>query len=373
MTLYNKVLGSLLCGAAGDALGYAVEFQSLASIVRRHGEHGITRYELDGEGLARFSDDTQMSLFTAAALTRHDLLQRTGEESTAAEQFRLAYLDWYATQQGPLSNGSSVKTHSWLACVPGLNVCRAPGNTCLSSLAEVAAGQKAVNHSKGCGGVMRVAPVALWAASAHPDMPQTDVARLAADAAAITHCHPLGYLSAAALAVIIRDLAPLSPDEAVARLPEAVILAGLELALLGLRVPAYDDTADRESLSQLLLHALRLGEDTTIAERDAVARLGEGWVGDEALAIAVMACVRHPRDIEAALVCAVNHSGDSDSTGAIAGNIIGAMLGMEAIPDHFLRQLELRDVLEQVAADLAGSATSPLTSDLLARYAVGKS
>ena len=50
---------------------------------------------------------------------------------------------------------------------------------------------------------------------------------------------------------------------------------------------------------------------------------------------------------------AVNHSGDSDSTGSIAGQILGIQLGVEAIPVQWLEALELREVIEQVAEDLA--------------------
>ena len=49
---------------------------------------------------------------------------------------------------------------------------------------------------------------------------------------------------------------------------------------------------------------------------------------------------------------AVNHSGDSDSTGAIAGNLLGLMLGVAAIPERWLAGLELREEIEAVARDL---------------------
>lgn len=60
--------GSLIGGAVGDALGYAVEFSSLNAIRGKYGEQGITDYELDHDAIAEFSDDTQMSLFTAEGL-----------------------------------------------------------------------------------------------------------------------------------------------------------------------------------------------------------------------------------------------------------------------------------------------------------------
>jgi ADP-ribosyl-[dinitrogen reductase] hydrolase len=56
---------------------------------------------------------------------------------------------------------------------------------------------------------------------------------------------------------------------------------------------------------------------------------------------------------EEAIVAAVNHAGDSDSTGAITGNIVGATHGPSVLPSRWLEQLELRDVIEILATDLA--------------------
>ncbi len=93
----------------------------------------------------------------------------------------------------------------------------------------------------------------------------------------------------------------------------------------------------------------------------AVEDLGQGWVAEEALAIGLMAAGRALRDDEfegdeerfvAGVAMAVNHRGDSDSTGSIAGQILGAALGVGVLPRRCLDRLELREVVEQVAADL---------------------
>ena len=89
-----------------------------------------------------------------------------------------------------------------------------------------------------------------------------------------------------------------------------------------------------------------------VDDRDAIRRLGEGWVGEEALAIAVYCALKHSDSFEDAIIASVNHSGDSDSTGAVTGNILGTALGYRAIPDHYLEKLELRDIIEEVAQDL---------------------
>ena len=85
---------------------------------------------------------------------------------------------------------------------------------------------------------------------------------------------------------------------------------------------------------------------------DAIHELGEGWVGDEALAIAVYCAVRYKDDFDKAIIASVNHNGDSDSTGAIAGNILGAKLGRAGIPEKYVKDLELKDVILEVADDL---------------------
>ena len=61
----DKYRGCLLGGAAGDALGYAIEFDREEAIAARYGSRGIRDYQLDERGLAPFSDDTQMTLYTA--------------------------------------------------------------------------------------------------------------------------------------------------------------------------------------------------------------------------------------------------------------------------------------------------------------------
>jgi ADP-ribosylglycohydrolase len=82
-----------------------------------------------------------------------------------------------------------------------------------------------------------------------------------------------------------------------------------------------------------------------------VAKLGEGWVAEEALAISVY-CALVARDFEEGVTLAVNHSGDSDSTGAITGNLLGASLGVDAIPGRWKKPLELKRVINSLADDL---------------------
>lgn len=328
----DKFRGCLIGGAAGDALGYAVEFARIDTIQRRYGEPGIAEYELRN-GVALISDDTQMTLFTANGL----LLAAARGSEEYAKFIGLAYQDWYQTQYG---RGKTEGEYCWLAAIPELNHPRAPGNTCMSALSwpELGTPEDPINHSKGCGGVMRAAPVGLFFDEATP---AEQVQRVGAEAAALTHGHELGWLPAAALADIVHRLA------------------------YGLSASVEDAArATMDAMPKVFPRAAHIGELRTLLERamvlakrnaddlDCLRELGEGWVGDEALAVALYCAAKYEDDFDRAMIAAVNHSGDSDSTGAVCGNILGAKLGLSGISGKYREKLECREILLEIADDL---------------------
>lgn len=91
---------------------------------------------------------------------------------------------------------------------------------------------------------------------------------------------------------------------------------------------------------------------SNLSDAEAITQLGEGWVGEEALGISVYCALKYQDDFEKALIAAVNHNGDSDSTGAITGNILGAYLGISKIPSDWIENVELKEVLIHIADDL---------------------
>lgn len=326
MERLERIRGCLLAGAVGDALGYQVEFESLSSILHRFGEDGVRVMA------PYFSDDTQMTLFTAEGMLMG--LKRRMPMPACVYQ---SYLDWYKTQV-PRAKGGVFAKESELLQVPGLFRREAPGNTCLSALGsgDMGTPDEPINNSKGCGGVMRVAPCGMLKMPGVPD--DADAYALqGAMAAAITHTHVMGYVPAAMLA----DMVHLILTEAYASLEE-IVLASLERTARLFPFPAmkgFEDMIHRAA-------ALAKG-DTPV--RPAIKSLGEGWIGDEALAIAVYCVLKFPDNMVDCLSAAVTHDGDSDSTGAIAGNILGAWLGAETIPAEWLDTLEMRDVVERMA------------------------
>ena len=362
-TLKDRIVGCMVGGAVGDALGYAVEFDSRRDILRKYGEKGITRYELDPKtGKALISDDTQMSLFTAAGC----LLGMTRGACRGIMGHLHGYcgytcLNWLTTQNSPYervmksldgdSMNQDIRVDTWLMRVPELYSLRAPGNTCLSALESIARGREPKNDSCGCGGVMRTAPIALIC-SAHQYGGNS--ADEAAQAARITHKHPLGFIPSAMLDIILRFI--LESEDA----PKDAILNAVLHSIQTIGSVCNEEEGSTyaalypkhvRTMVDLMNKAVELTHSQK-TDAECIRELGEGWTGHEAVAIAVFCALRHPDSFEDAVVAAVNHDGDSDSTGAVCGNIMGALLGRLAIPDHYTSDLEIVDVIEEMAEDL---------------------
>ena len=102
----------------------------------------------------------------------------------------------------------------------------------------------------------------------------------------------------------------------------------------------------------IIQDAVRLSHSSVVTDLEAIHRLGAGWVGEEALAIAVFCALKYEDDFGRALIAAVNHGGDSDSTGAICGNILGAVIGFDGISEEWKEHLELSDEITELADEI---------------------
>ena len=254
------------------------------------------------------------------------------------------YVEWMYTQVSPYP---LAEPKAWISSLPELFASRAPGVTCMNACEAMANGAKAVNNSKGCGGIMRMAPVGLI--NTCPSFSGVELQCLGAQLAELTHCHELGWMPAGVFAHIVSLL---SRDEA-SSVREAATQA------LNTLPEAFPNAHYLGQLQELLRYTLRLA-DSDIPDLEAIHALGEGWVAEEALAIGLLCSLRHEDDFAGAITSAVNHGGDSDSTGAIAGNIVGAHLGLAGIPQRYLEHLELRDTISKIADDLfTGPQASP--------------
>ena len=365
------IRGCLMAGATGDALGYEVEFMSRRSILSRFGENGITEFVLDNNGKALISDDTQMTLFTAngmlMGLTRGCM---RGIGGRPEKYVREAYLDWYYTQTGKKCEMLIDDWHpTWLRDMPEMAQLRAPGNTCLSACESMFRGEKVQNNSKGCGGIMRIAPMALlnagYASRNGDGYSIEELAEAGGEIAEVTHKHPLGFLPASLLTVLLYKIVPMSPKQVHEEIDS--IVADTVNILDRIYKGMYD--ADKQYLKELTNKAVQLAH-SDISDADAIRQLGEGWVAEETWAIALYCAIRHIDSVEDAIIASVNHDGDSDSTGSVCGNIMGAIYGYEHIKSRNIfcpEGSELEDTLELSEIILA-TANDLSTGCIISEY-----
>jgi ADP-ribosylglycohydrolase len=314
----DAIRGCMLGGAVGDALGAPIEFMSKSSIQNKYGQEGVRDYVEFSDGTGAITDDTQMALFTAEGILRAAV---RGEEKgicCPASVVNFAYLRWLKTQGYTPDAPEDFLNSGWLINEKQLFSCRAPGMTCLSALKQNTL--HANNNSKGCGTVMRLAPVGLF-------FEPQQAYEYGCEFSAITHGHPTGITAGGAFAMLISYLRHGKPLDSA-------------LDLLETHLKTCADAAGT-------LAAIRKARTA-----ETIAELGEGWVAEEALAVGIYCALHHQWDFKAGVLKAINITGDSDSTGTIAGHILGVLNGENAIPDKWCKNLREYAIVSQIADDL---------------------
>lgn len=323
----DRARGCLVGGAIGDTLGYAVEFTtSHSDICRKYGPGGITEYAAG----AHLSDDTQMTLYTAEGILESRL---SGTELIDA--VKEAYLAWLGPQIGVRIKP---KYTSSLLEIGKLNQRRAPGITCLTALRDTYEGRSPSNNSKGCGGVMRVAPVGIFGAA--QDWPLGLTASTAGKIAELTHLHPMSTYSSAVLAALVQELMLTDGNMDVLRFTDI-----LKNVLRTVQLLYGSDARYMPRFIALMEQAIDLA-DSRRDDWDIIENvLGGGWVAEETLAIALFSVIRHFDSFHECMICAANHGGDSDSTAAVAGNIFGTVRGYSGLPLILSSRIECPEVI----------------------------
>lgn len=316
---------SLLGGAIGDSLGADIEFLSLGEIRARFPQGVDQLAQTAAVAPGWFTDDTQMTLFSAEGIIRAHIRMMLKGICNLPGVVQHALLRWLVTQGGkpkPDLDPLVGLVHERM-----LHHRAAPGVTCLSALESAPNfGEPAHNDSKGCGTIMRIAPIAFGIA-------RERVREAAIATSACTHGHPVGQLAAAAWAEILAD-----------------VQAGMELQEAAERTAgAYSDLGQPGVIvARSIQGALCAAPD---GRAETVESLGAGWVAEEALAIALYASMA-AKNFEDGLRIAVTHSGDSDSTGAIAGNMLGLLYPDQIFRHRWAKEVGGRDLIARIALDL---------------------
>lgn len=283
----SRAQGCLLGQLAGDSLGSLVEFQSSASIKRQYPERlrdmkdGGTWNTIAGQP----TDDSELALMLARTLVKKGIFDR--------EAIREAYLFWFNSR--PFDIGGTTAA--------GLRNRPSP-------------------HSQSNGALMRVSPLGIFGTN-HAS---AQVAEWAHQDAAITHIHPVcqtvSALFALAIAYVIRTGCN-------AETLYAQIVAWADEINRDESLIWKDEIADAESIRK----AIRDAQDAPPADF----YYQQGWV-----LIAFQNALYqllHAPDTEEAIIDTVMSGGDTDTNAAICGALLGAVNGLESIPERWQETL----------------------------------
>jgi ADP-ribosylglycohydrolase len=338
----DKYTGCLIGGAIGDALGAPIEFMDLKTIQSTYGKNGVQDYVEFLNGFGEFTDDTQMTLFTSEGLLRayHRSVLK-GISGVLHTIVHHSYLRWLYTQgvsleKDKVKHGVYDIEKGWLIKQKELFKQRAPGNTCLNALSSGISGtiDNPINDSKGCGTIMRVAPIGLFY-----NQNNKQAFKIACELSAITHGHPTGYLSAGFFASIISDLAKgLNLSDSIDNSID--ILKGWE---------HHEETLNAVTKCKELFKETKNNKKHYF---ETIEKLGEGWIAEEALSISLYCSLLYENDFKKGVLYSINHSGDSDSTGSITGNILGLINDKFSIPINWIEKLRHSNIVFKVAEDL---------------------
>lgn len=304
----NKAKGIIYGLAIGDALGYPTEFMPLSRIKEIYGPSGIQNLP---KTPALFTDDTQMSIAIAESLIK------SGEKDieTIMEAVREEFIKWY---HSPENN-------------------RAPGKTCLTGVAKMERGdhwsESGVARSKGCGSAMRAAPIGYL----YQNYPEK-LKEVARASGICTHGHPTGDAACVGAAYLVKlALDGVKPEEMIPALLNFTSGISDEFDTAVLKINECFDWKDEE---------------------EALKYLGKGWIGEEAAALALYCFLKYLDDYKKVVLRGANTDGDSDSIACIAGSISGAFLGIKAIPQEWVKNIEKTDYLNDLSVRLAKKKAS---------------
>lgn len=324
--------GCLLGLAVGDAMGHTVDEKTWEEIQEDYGPNGLLGYDLVNETAAA-SAYTQVASYVANGL----LLGVTrGKPDLYLRYITLSLREWARAQHFPRD---PEKSFCWVAKIPQMRVRKCKDSRMLDALRMDPAGtmDKPINRANSTGSLTGAAVVGL--ACNDRGMQRTLAPELGAKTVALTHGNVETYLCGSILAEVI---ASLMEDR------EQSLLTCFQNAISTMEKAFPEGKELADALRQVIAYS-----DKNVENGREVMEKLRCVTAQECLSGAVYVCLTCPEDFDAAMILAVNHSGRSAAVASLAGAILGAKMGAEALPEFYLECLEPAPVLEELAADLA--------------------
>ena len=329
--------GSLLGIAVGDAMGLPVDKKSWTEICDDYGPNGLLGYDLVN-GSADISSYTQIAAFACNGLL---LGTSRGKFDRLPRYLAMSLREWAKSQQ--FRGSATEKTFCWLAQVSEMRRRQCMDTRMLDALAREQLGtpEKPVFISDTPGAL--TAAIAVGLAFDPEKMTDEQLCTLAAYSQAFTHGDKETFLAGVVLA---HSIAGILQD------PEKKLADQFAESAKAMEAQFGEVYPEAAKVRQLVEYAIVLSQDPELSPLAALSILC-CVTAPQCLAGAIYCALVHPGNFDEGMISAVNHSGYSCAVGAVTGGILGAKLGVEALPDFYLESLEQAAVLSELATDMS--------------------
>ena len=337
--------GCLLGLAVGDAMGYTVDSKTWAEIREDYGPNGLLGYDLVN-GYAEVSSHTQIAAFTCNGLllgiTRGQVY---GKMAPYVMYAGLGQQEWAIGQR---RYDQPTRNHCWVFRIPELRRRHCTDTRMVETLnrglngvrGKLGTMEMPINHRDTPASIASAVAAGLFADPSRMKQPEID--RLGAECVALTHGDPLAFLPGAVVAHLISRC--LRDHET----PLRKIVEGSLAALDNQFGREYRQTAQ---VITCIRNALKYVDDFSVFPVDVMEKL-RCDTGADVVAGAIYAALIYERDFDSAMIVAANHSGRSAAVACVAGAILGARCGEEALPEFYMEGLEVAGTLLELADDL---------------------
>ena len=356
ITTEERFKGAMLGSAIGDAFGYPLTKLTYRQICERFEDLGALELAISAKaGAALFTDATQMALFTADGIIWAADDEKAYDNNACAGYVFYSYQLWLYTQTKTVAG----KEYGWLfdkeqnpglsplVKMKGLSKKRYVNDTNITALLAAKNNNygrltSPVNQNTDNGALKRTTPVGLFYAA------DSEMAfRMGCDFGALTHSHPDGYLPCGVYAAMVAELTR-------GHEPEHALEKAMDI------LQQYPSSA---RIFNALVTAREMAENEDLDPQEAVSRLGNGTDAAECLAISVLCFLIHRGNYKFAIELAANQDGDSSACAAVTGGLMGAYYGERDLPGGWLKKIQYRKLLTNMAEQLFDAAETEFEED----------
>ena len=332
---FSRYRGCLLGMAIGDAMGFPVDDMSLGEIWDTYGPDGLQGYDLQESEYACISSYSQI----AAYLCNGFLLAISRGKADYLRFATTALSEWVRGQQYYRDPEQSL---CWISKIPAFRSrhCRDPRMLSCLRLEQYGSTERSTNDNSMPGAITAAVATAMYYNEKR--LKPHQVGGVTAEIVSLTHGNPEAFLSAVVLAYAITGIL---------QEPSLPLADQFMMAIEAMDGQFRNRFIQAEELAVELKRAIAFAKSGTAEPREGMEQL-ECTDAAQCLSGAIFACLMHPNDFDSAIVTAVNHSGKSSATGAMVGAILGARVGVDALPDFYLENLECAEALSLLSDDM---------------------